>query len=109
MTHHHVLYKIVNGKIEIVAAGNIQLGDHLEYLTGQSVKVTDIEECMEKPFNILTSDGDIMINGIVATGFTTTTINLKKYLIIAPFVPDNYTQAVTDMFINTNKLTQQKI
>ena len=113
MDHHHMIYKYIDDKMNIVPAGTLKIGDKLMYIGNQLVEITDIENVNIIPYNILTGTGDININGIVATGFTTTTINLRKYNltvypIVTHFITES-TQGIVDAFINTNKLTAQAI
>ena len=114
MTSHHLIYKKVDNKILLTPASKLKIGDYLCNINNRSKKIIKMELSNEIPINILTINGNINIDGILCSSYTTTTINLRKYTsllapIITTLIPIEYIPKIVDIFINLNKITDNNI
>lgn len=114
MTLHHLIYKMLNNKMILIPASKLQIGDYLYDINNKKKKIIKMEMTEEIPINILTINGNINIDGIICSSYTTTTINLSKYtLLLAPIatklLPIEYIPKIVNMFINLNKITDNNI
>ena len=104
MTPHHLIYKVVNNKLILIPADDLKIGDDLYDINNIYKKIIKIEIVEELPIGILTINGNINVNGIICSSYTTTTINLYKYLllfgpIVTKIIPIKYIYIIIDMFI----------
>lgn len=114
MTLHHLIYKKMNNKMILIEASKLQIGDYLYDINNKLKKIINIEISEEIPINILTINGNINIDGILCSSYTTTTINLHKYTyllapIVTKLIPIEYIPKIVDIFLNLNKITYNNI
>lgn len=81
VTSGHYIY----ANDRLVPARDVVVGDFLSMADGSSSKVTAIEESMEKGlYNPQTENGDIVVNGIRASTFTTAVEPSLAHALLAP-------------------------